>query len=119
MTKSFKSLVLLAIVSCLSMILASCATVGRSFTFSGPSEIVAGKTSKGDLVSSFGLPFRVGFDNGNEKWAYGWYHYSIFGSSSTKNLDVIFDKNGLVSSYSYESSDPVEVKKALPPGEGK
>lgn len=90
-----------------------CATVGSPFRFQGPDSIVAGKTTRADIVKRYGEPFRVGYENGNPKWTYGYYHYRLFGDSETKDLDVTFDKNGVVSSYTYSSSEPDEVTQAL------
>jgi hypothetical protein len=98
----------------LCFLTAACATIGTPFDFSGPGDIVAGKTTKGDLIDEFGRPDRVGYDNGAEKWAYAYYHYSVFGNPKVKDLDVVFDKNGVVASYTYESSDQGEVQQQLP-----
>ncbi|HTA17125.1 MAG TPA: hypothetical protein VK786_05210 [bacterium] len=105
----------LLLASGLCVLTAACATIGTPFDFSGPGDIVAGKTSKSDLIAEFGQPDRVGYDNGAEKWAYAYYHYSVFGNPKVKDLDVVFDKNGLVASYTYESSDLGEVEQQLPP----
>lgn len=81
-----------------------CATVGSQFSFTGPENIAIGKTTRNEILKAYGEPFRVGYDNGNEKWTYGYYKYRLFGDSDTKDLDITFDKSGLVSSYSYSSS---------------
>jgi hypothetical protein len=99
----------------LCFLTAACATMGKPFDFSGPGDITSGKTTKSDLIAEFGRPDRVGYDNGAEKWAYAYYHYSVFGDPKVKDLDVVFDKNGVVASYTYESSDVSEVRQQLPP----
>lgn len=91
----------------------ACATVGTPFTFAGPDSITVGKTTQADLLARYGKPLRVGFDNGSVKWAFGYYSLSLFGDNDTKDLDVIFDKEGVVTSYTYESSDPAEVSKSI------
>ena len=97
----------------LFMMLQGCATVGEAFQFQGPTSIVIGKTTQSEVLSKYGKPFRVGYDNGAVKWTYGFYHYRLFGDSETKDLAVTFDKNKVVSSYEYSSSEPDEVKQVL------
>jgi hypothetical protein len=102
------------IVAALALGVGACATVGTSFEFSGPKAITIGTTNKADLVAEFGRPFRVGYDNGSEKWAFAYYRYSVFGQTEVKDLEVIFDGHGVVSSYTYESSQPQEIDGQLP-----
>jgi hypothetical protein len=92
--------------------LEGCATVGSDFQFKGRDSIVTGKTTKNDILTRYGQPFRVGYENGDEKWTYGYYQYKLFGDSQTKDLAVTFKKNGVVSSYSYSSSYPDDINRA-------
>ncbi len=93
--------------------LAGCATVGKRFTFAGPQSIVIGTTTKTDILKQYGPPFRVGYDSGRVKWTYGYYQYSLFGDSQTKDLSVTFNPNGTVATYDYSSSNPHEVAGAV------
>ncbi len=86
------------------MTFSACATVGNQFSFKGVQSIIIGKTTRNEILSTYGQPFRVGYDNGNEKWTYGYYKYRVFGDSNTKDLDITFDKSGLVQKYTYSSS---------------
>ena len=92
-----------------------CATVGESFEFKGTDKLVVGKTTKAEVLKQYGDPFRVGFDSGDLKWTYGFYKYSLFGSSDTKDLAITFDKNGLVKDYTYSTSLEDEKKEILRP----
>ena len=94
-------------------LLQGCATMGAPFLFQGPESIVVGKTTQAEVLTQYGKPFRVGFENGDTKWTYGYYRYKLFGTSNTKDLAVTFDKNGVVTDYTYSSSAPDEVSKAL------
>ena len=96
-----------------AMALAGCATVGAPFDYQGPDSLIKGKTTQADVVKKYGDPFRVGYENDFPKWTYGYYHYRLFGDSETKDLDITFDKTGVVSSYTYSSSTPQEVAKAV------
>jgi hypothetical protein len=98
-----------------SFVLASCATVGKPFKYQGPDTIVKGKTTEADVIKAYGDPFRVGYENDFPKWTYGYYKYRLFGDSETKDLDITFDKTGVVSSYTYSSSSPDEVTQAVGP----
>jgi hypothetical protein len=91
----------------------SCATVGNSFNFKGPESIVIGKTTKEEILKQYGEPFRVGYDDGELKWTYGFYKYRLFGSSDTKDLDLTFDKSGYVKNYTYATSLDEEKKDLL------
>jgi hypothetical protein len=92
-----------------------CATIGSQFQFHGVDSITIGKTTKHDILSKYGKPLRVGYENGNEKWSYGYYHYRAFGNSNTKDLSVTFSHHGVVSNYTYSSSEPSEVNKVNSP----
>lgn len=86
------------------LFLTSCATVGNSFEFLGQDSLIIGKTTQKEVLVRYGDPFRVGFDNGNLQWTYAFYHYSLFDDARTKDLVVTFDKSGIVTNYSYNSS---------------
>lgn len=68
-------------------ILQGCATVGSPFQFQGPDSVVVGKTTQAEVLSKYGKPFRVGFENGSTKWTYGYYQYKAFGASNTKDVE--------------------------------
>ena len=93
--------------------LSGCATVGSQFQFHGSESIVNGETTLSQILVTYGDPFRVGYENGDVKWTYGFYRYRLFGAPETKDLDIIFDKRGVVSSYTYSSSAPEEVKDSI------
>jgi hypothetical protein len=99
---------------CIAMVsFQGCATMGAPFQFQGPDSVVVGKTTQSDVISQYGKPFRVGFENGRTKWTYGYYQYRLFGTSDTKDLAITFDNKRVVSDYTYSSSSPDEVNQAL------
>lgn len=85
--------------------LQGCATMGADFQFQGPDTIVNGKTTKAEVKNRYGNPFRVGYENGDEKWTYGYYQFKVFGASENKDLAITFNKKGVVSSYSYSTTE--------------
>lgn len=101
-----------SLVSAILFTFSGCATIGSDFQFKGRNSIAAGKTTKDDILSAYGQPFRVGYENGDEKWTYGYYQYKVFGDSQTKDLTVTFDRRGYVTKYSYSSSYPEDVARA-------
>lgn len=86
-------------------LLAGCANVGQEFPDQRASELVIGTTSQQQVQQMFGEPWRVGYEDGLRTWTYGKYHYTLLGSSSTKDLVIRFDRNNLVKSYTYNTTD--------------
>jgi hypothetical protein len=90
------------------LFLVSCATVGRDFPSDRVSEIQIHQTTRDDIRSIFGPPWRVGIEDGQQTWTYGRYHYRLIGETSTKDLVVRFDKQGIVVSYSFNTTEHQE-----------
>jgi len=107
--KRVLGLVLPAIVAgaaLLSILLASCATVGRDFPSERVSQIEIGKTTQADIEKMFGKPWRTGIEDGEPTWTYGKYKYTLGGKTSTRDLVVRFDKHNVVSSYTFSTTEP-------------
>ena len=85
--------------------IASCATVGRKFPAEAINKIQLGKTIKEDVNKIFGSPWRIGLEDGRRTWTYGYYKYRLFGESTTRDLVIRFDSNGVVSSYTFNTTD--------------
>lgn len=90
------------------MMVYGCISVGRPFYSDDLSWIKKGKTTKDDVSDELGEPFRVGSDSGKLTWTYGYYKYSVFGSTRTKDLVIYFNKDGTVESYVFSTSFPEE-----------
>ena len=90
---------------CFLVLLTSCATVGHEFPADQVDGIVIGKTTQAEIQEMFGSPWRVGVEDGLKTWTYGKYKYKIFGESASKDLLVRFDKNNVVASYSFNTTD--------------
>ncbi len=56
-------------------------------------------------------PWRVGIEDGRPTWTYAIYHYSAFSEAKTKDLVVRFDANNVVRSYTFNTSDPADIRK--------
>ena len=90
---------------------ASCATVGHKFPVETINQIQLGETTKEDINKIFGSPWRIGLEDGKRTWAYGFYKYRLFGESTTRDLVIRFDSNGIVSSYTFNTNDIAEKMK--------
>jgi outer membrane protein assembly factor BamE (lipoprotein component of BamABCDE complex) len=85
-----------------------CATVGQDFPDSLVPRIKTHETTQDQVRSMFGAPWRVGLEDGQQTWTYGRYRYSLFRDASTKDLVIRFDKKGIVSSYSFNTTEHQE-----------
>lgn len=86
-----------------ALVTQGCLTVGDDFT-SEITWIERDKTTRQEIESKVGQPFRVGYDTGLLTYTYGFYRYSVFRPTRTKDLTVRFNKDGTVNSYSFASS---------------
>ena len=98
------SLSLLAL-SCLLLITTACANVGRDFPHKAVEHISIGVTTQAEIKQIFGPPLRTGIENGTRTWTYGSYKYQMVGEPQASDLVVRFDKKGVVSSYSFSTTE--------------
>jgi hypothetical protein len=104
--KYFRPVMLLVATSLFgAFIFAGCATVGHDFDVSQVPRIQMNKTTQAEVQEMFGAPWRVGVDDGRQTWTYGKYHYSLFEEASTTDLVIRFDDKGVVSSYTYNTTE--------------
>ena len=78
--------------------------MGQSFPEERVTMIKIGQTSRDEIRTMFGEPWRLGMEDGQQTWTYGNYRYSVLGSRETSDLVVRFNKEGIVASYSYNTS---------------
>lgn len=84
--------------------LTGCATVGQEFSASRVHEINVGQSRKQDITNLFGTPWRTGLEDGRPTWTYGIYRYSLFGADDTQDLVIRFDNQGIVRSYTFNTT---------------
>ncbi|MCL6584108.1 MAG: outer membrane protein assembly factor BamE [bacterium] len=84
--------------------LAGCVTIGREFPVEAVSKIQKGKTTRAEIDLLFGTPWRTGIDDGMKTWTYAHYRYSLLGSPKTRDLIVRFNDQGVVVSYTFNST---------------
>lgn len=85
-----------------------CASAGRDFPMDRVEGIRNGETTQTEILETFGQPWRVGTEDGQATWTYGKYKYRLFGQPSTSDLVVRFDDRGVVSSYSFSTTEHAE-----------
>jgi hypothetical protein len=100
-----KTLPIVLAALCVFLFLSACANVGRNFPSEQVDGIQIGKTTQAEIQEMFGSPWRVGVEDGLRTWTYGKYKYKLFGQSASKDLVVRFDKNNVVVSYSFNTTD--------------
>lgn len=91
--------------------LSGCITIGSPFDSDDFSWITRNKTTKDDVYDELGEPFRTGVDSGKQTWTYGYYKYTLFGSTRTKDIIIYFNNNGTVDSYVFNTGFPDEKEK--------
>ena len=94
------------ILMALSLCSTGCITLGRPFPVGAVYQIKIDKTTRAEISRNFGMPWRRGIDSGYKTWTYAHYRYNLFGSQMTRDLIVRFDKDGVVKSYTFNSSYP-------------
>jgi len=89
-----------------ALFLGGCATVGRDFPAARVAEIRRGQTTKGELLSIFGRPYRRGIEDGDSTWTYLNYKIRLIGGQTrTRDLYIRFDEE-TVRSYTYNADVP-------------
>ncbi|PVY76836.1 SmpA/OmlA family protein [Tamilnaduibacter salinus] len=87
------------------LLLAGCATVGQDFATHKVDRIRIGETTRDEVQSMFGDPWRTGLKDGQRTWTYGKYRWSAFDDSQTTDLVITFDDEGRVASYVYNTTE--------------
>jgi hypothetical protein len=81
-----------------------CFTVGKNFPSQPVRQIEKGVTTQGEIEKRFGKPFRTGLDDGYESWTYVYNRWTAFSPTRSKDLYVVFNRDGSVRSYTYNSN---------------
>jgi hypothetical protein len=89
-----------------AVLVTGCFSVGTRFATHEVGRIKVGATTRGQVEQQFGQPWRTGFEDGDETWTYGRYVYSLLAPARTADLTIRFDRNGVVRSYTFSSTDP-------------
>ena len=93
--------------------LAACVgPLGRDFPSLKPgSEVKKDVTTKAELLRMFGDPTQVGVKDGDQTWTYYyWKRDSSVEGGLSKQLEITFNAQGVVKSYSFSSNFPEDMK---------
>lgn len=102
------------VIFALILLLSGCISTGSDFGVGGVRRIQNKSTTRSQIQEMFGLPYMTGLDNGSETWIYNYNRPDMGGKTQTKNLYIIFDKEGVVTSYTFSTSFPQEMSVTMP-----
>jgi hypothetical protein len=95
------------VITVLLVFSAGCASVNVGYDFPDHQvkNIQIGNTTKEDIRTIFGEPWRTGLENGQETWTYGKYNYSGTRETAAKDLVVRFTEKNIVESYTFSKTN--------------
>lgn len=85
--------------------LAGCVSGGRDFPADPIPTLAPGTTTQADVRKALGDPWRTGLEDGQRTWTYGDYRYSLFGDAKARDLVLKFDRRGVLTTYTYSSTE--------------
>src|SRR5713101_6320160 len=93
-------------------LLTACVSIkfGREFASPEAKTIVLGETDKASLEKSFGEPYQAGLDSGDQTWRW-FYGQRDSGAEISKDLNIRFNPDGTVKSYSFSSNFPEDMQR--------
>lgn len=80
-------------------LLAACGSTGKDFDPALTANIVNGKTTKEEIRSMFGAPYKTGIQNGDPIWAYEYNEYGLSENNLSRQLIVVFGPDDVVKSH--------------------
>lgn len=86
-----------------ALALSGCVTYGRDFGTVAVRNIQTNVTTQKEIFGLFGEPVRKGLDSGYETWTYSYHSYQLGQLMDSKELYVVYNKDGTVRSYSFTS----------------
>ena len=89
----------------ISSFTSGCVTLGKDFPEANVSVIKISQTTKNEIRKLFGSPWLSGIQDGKLAWTYGNYDYSLFGKREAKDLVIQFDEKGVVTTYTFSTTD--------------
>ena len=84
----------------------ACAMVGTDFTTHQIGQLEEGVTTKAEVESILGEPFKEGIQNGQPIWVYEFNYYHFLGDNTSKDLVITFNDQGIVEAYQVMTNRP-------------
>ena len=97
--------IILILLAGISLFTSGCVTLGKDFPEANVSVIKIGQTTKNEIRKLFGSPWLSGIQEGELAWTYGNYDYSLFGKREAKDLVIQFDQKGVVTTFTFSTTD--------------
>ena len=91
------------------LFMAGCVSTGKDFSAQIVKNIKKNSTTRSQIHGWFGYPYMTGIDNGDTSWIYNYSKSSVRGKMMVKDLYIVFDKNGVVKSFTFSTSFPEEM----------
>ena len=89
-------------------------TLGNDFPVNQVSSIEIGVTTRTEIQERFGAPWRTGIEDGMSTWTFGYYSYDFSGKGLGRDLMIKFIQEGIVRSYSFNTTETEEMPKPDP-----
>jgi len=87
------------------LLLNGCVTIGKPIPKQLAQDIKIGETTKTDIEKKLGVPDRLGLDSGQPTTTYLYYRVGFFIQPITTDLTIVFDEQGKVKSYVFNSNE--------------
>ncbi len=81
------------------LLLVACGSTGKDFDPALTENIVNGKTTREEIRSMFGEPYKTGIQNGHPIWAYEYHEYGLSENNPSRQLIVVFGPDDVVKSH--------------------
>jgi hypothetical protein len=101
---TWKRLVVTASSLAIALALSGCLSIGQEFPVVKAGDLKLGETTQSEIQQTFGNPLMTGVSDGNPSWTYTRVRYSPFGGAEAEYLEVQFDEQGVLSSYSLNTT---------------
>jgi hypothetical protein len=88
----------------IALALGGCLSLGQEFPVAKAGDLRIGETTQSEIQSTFGNPLMTGETDGNPSWTYTRVRYSLFGGADAEYLEVEFDEQGVLTSYSLNTT---------------
>ena len=93
------------LVLAIMLLFSGCASIGKDFPAQDVARIEIGSTTQQQILDMFGSPWRTGLESGQKTWTYGRYNYGLFQEKQATDLVIRFDKNNVVASYTFSTTE--------------
>ncbi len=102
---------IVSVIILLTAFVTGCVSSGADFNHKSVYSINNNATTKDEIKLWFGDPYMTGVDNGDAAWTYNFTKAAVGSGALSKNLNLTFNSDGTVKSYTFSTSFPEEMTK--------